>query len=190
MARPREFDVETVLDKAVEVFRTKGYSAASVDDLENATGLGRASLYGAFGDKHALYLAALRRYDAVQSGRMIAALDAETTGRRAVARFFQLAIAQCARNPSGCLIANAAMERAEADSGVARCAADNRRRLEGALQSALLRGRADGSLKARGDARAAARFLFSSVLGLRALAKSGGTPAQMREVAEIALGAV
>jgi hypothetical protein len=58
------------------------------------------------------------------------------------------------------------------------------------VHAAILRGRADGSLKSRGDARAAARFLFGAVLGLRTLAKSGCSAAQLREVAEIALDAV
>ena len=190
MARPRGFDSDLVLDKTAEVFRAKSYASASVDDLEKATGLRRASLYGAFGDKHALYLATLRRYDATRAARLLAELDAAPSGRKALERFFSLALAECARDPSGCLLANAAMERSAVDDAAARCVADNRRRLEGALHAALLRGRADGSLRPRRDARAAARFLFTAVLGLRALAKSGGTPAQLREVAKIALSAV
>jgi TetR/AcrR family transcriptional repressor of nem operon len=187
MARPREFDAEVVLDKAVEVFRAKGYASSSIEDLEKATRLGRASLYGAFGDKHALYLAALRRYDATLGVRVVAELDAAPTGRRALERLFALVVAQCASDPSGCLIANAAMERGASDAGAARCVADNRRRLEGAIHAAVLRGRADKSLKPRADASASARFLFSVVLGLRALAKSGCTRAQLREVADLAL---
>lgn len=190
MARPRGFDSALILDKAAETFRAKGYASASVDDLEKATGLRRASLYGAFGDKHALYLAALRRYDATRAARLIAELDAAPTGRKALERFFTAALTECARDSSGCLLANAAMERAAVDAAAARCVADNRRRLEGALHAALLRGRADGSLRARRDARASARFLFAAVLGLRALAKAGGAPAQLREIAEIALAAV
>jgi TetR/AcrR family transcriptional repressor of nem operon len=190
MARPREFDAELVLDKAVEVFRAKGFSSSSVEDLEKATGLRRASLYGAFGDKRALYLATLRRYDATRAVRLVAELDAAPSGRKALTRFFEVALGECAEEPSGCLMANAAMERAVVDAGAARCVADNRRRLEGAVHAAILRGRADGSLRARGDARAAARFLFACVQGLRALAKSGCGPAELRQVAEIALDAV
>ncbi|MBI3566111.1 MAG: TetR/AcrR family transcriptional regulator [Elusimicrobia bacterium] len=190
MGRPRSFDADAVLDKAVETFRAKGYEAASIEDLEKATGLRRASLYGAFHDKHSLYLAALRRYDATRAVRMIAELDAQPTGRRALERLFELVVAQCAADPSGCLIANAAMERGNSDAGAARCIGDNRRRVEGALHAAVLRGRADGSLKGRGDAGAKARLLFSVVLGLRALAKSGCTRAQLKEVSDLALETV
>ncbi len=187
MGRPRSFDADVVLDKAVETFRAKGYESASIEDLEKATGLRRASLYGAFKDKHSLYLAALRRYDATNAVRMLEELDAQPTGRRALERLFEIVVAQCAADPSGCLIANAAMERGNTDHGAARCIADNRRRIEGALHAALLRGRADGTLKGKGDAAGAARLLFSVVLGLRTLAKSGCTRAQLREVADLAL---
>lgn len=187
MARPRSFDAEEVLDLAVETFRAKGYAAASIEDLEKSTGLRRASLYGAFQDKHSLYLAALRRYDATRAVRMIADLDAQPTGRRAVARLFELVVAQCAADPSGCLIANAAMDRGNIDAGAARCIADHRRRIEGALHAALLRGRADGSLKGRGAPAATARLLFCVVQGMRTLAKSGGGRAELREVAALAL---
>jgi len=190
VARPREFDAEIVLDKAAEVFRAKGYASSSLEDLEKATGLARASLYGAFGDKHALYLATLRRYDATRAVRVVAELDAAPNGRKALERLFQIVVAECAADPSGCLIANAAMERGGSDAGASRCVADNRRRIEGAVHAALLRGRADGSLRGRGDARAAARFLFAATLGVRSLAKSGCGAAQLREVAEIALAAV
>jgi len=59
--RPRSFDADEALDKARAVFWNLGYAATSLDDLAEATGLNRPSLYGAFGDKHALYMAALER---------------------------------------------------------------------------------------------------------------------------------
>ena len=59
--RPRTFDADEVLNKARAVFWNLGYAATSLDDLAAATGLNRPSLYGAFGDKHALYMAALQR---------------------------------------------------------------------------------------------------------------------------------
>ena len=64
MGRPREFDVDDALDRAMRVFWAKGYQGASLDDLLAAMGIGRGSLYKAFGDKRSLYLAALQRYDA------------------------------------------------------------------------------------------------------------------------------
>ena len=62
MARPRKFDESDVIAAARDEFRDRGYAATSVDDLTAATGLGKGSLYGAFGDKHSIYLRALDDY--------------------------------------------------------------------------------------------------------------------------------
>ncbi len=189
MGRPRSFDADAVLDKAVETFRSKGYDGTSVDDLERATGLRRASLYGAYGDKRALYLAALRRYDATRTVRMLSRLNEAKNGKAALELLFSIVLTECAGDPGGCLMGNAANERGAHDAGVARCVADNRRRLEGGLTAAVLRGKADGSLRGNGDARETARFLLAAVLGMRALAKSGATRAELSGVLRSALAA-
>ncbi|MEU0547314.1 TetR/AcrR family transcriptional regulator [Micromonospora sp. NPDC005979] len=62
MARPRNFDEQTVIEAAVRVFRTGGYTGTSLDDISGATGVGRGSLYASFGDKHAVFMKALREY--------------------------------------------------------------------------------------------------------------------------------
>jgi len=80
----------------------------------------------------------------------------------------------------------AALERGARDAQAARCVADHRRRIEGALHATLLRGRADGSLKSRAGAAKTARLLLTVVFGLRLLAKSGGSPAELAEVARLA----
>ena len=187
MARPRSFDSDVVLDKAVEAFRGKGFDGTSVEDLEKATGLGRASLYGAYGDKRALYLAALRRYQGTKDISLLQTLSAAKTGRAAIEKLLSVVIEEAAGDPCGCLLANAASERAAHDARVARCVEDNRRRVEGALLAAVLRGRADGSVKARGEARASARFLFAATLGLRALGRTGCDRSELRAAAGEAL---
>ena len=187
MARPRSFDSNVVLDRAAQAFREKGFDGASVEDLEKATGLRRASLYGAFGDKRALYLAALKRYQGTQGVNLLEQLNAAKSGRAAIERLFTITIDEAAGDPCGCLLANAASERSAHDDRVARCVEDNRRRVEGALLAAVLRGRADGSVKARGEAKASARFLFASVLGLRALGRTGCDRAELKAAASEAL---
>lgn len=187
MARPRSFDSDVVLDKAVQTFRAKGFDGASVEDLEKATGLRRASLYGAFGDKRALYLAALKRYQGTRGVALLETLNAAKSGRAAIEALLKITLDEAAGDPCGCLLANAASERAAHDDGVARCVEDNRRRVEGALLAAVLRGRADGSVKARGEARASARFLFAAILGVRALARTGCGIAELKAVASEAL---
>lgn len=187
MARPRSFDSDSVLDKAVETFRAKGFDGTSIEDLEKSTGLRRASLYGAYGDKRALYLAALKRYQGTKGVRLLETLNAARSGRAAIETLFAIVIDEAVGDPGGCLLANAASERSAHDDRVARCVEDNRRRVEGALLAAVLRGRADGSVKERGEAKASARFLFAATLGIRGLARTGCDRAELRAVAEEAL---
>jgi len=187
MARPRSFDFDTVLDKAVETFREKGFDGTSIEDLEKATALRRASLYGAFGDKRALYLSALNRYQRTKGVRLLEELNAAKTGRAAIERMFVIVLDEATGDTAGCLLANAASERAAHDDRVARCVEDNRRRVEGALIAAVLRGRSDGSVRVRGELRVAARFLFAVILGVRALARTGCGRAELKSVCGEAL---
>jgi TetR/AcrR family transcriptional regulator, transcriptional repressor for nem operon len=190
MARPRQFDPVAALDKAAEAFRARGFEGTSIEDLEKATGLRRASLYGAYGDKKALYLAALRRYDAAAGAALQAELDARPSGRAALERLFAAVLEAATVDPCGCLLANAANDGSAREPGVARCLDANRRRMEGQLLAQLLRGRADGSLKLRLEPRAASRFLFAVILGLRTLAKTGAGRDELAEVARAAMGAL
>jgi len=74
MPRPREFDIDTALERAMQVFWAKGYESTSLDDLCEATGVGRSSLYSAFNDKRDLYLRALDHYENASAARIAAAL--------------------------------------------------------------------------------------------------------------------
>jgi TetR/AcrR family transcriptional repressor of nem operon len=187
MGRPRSFDADAVLDKAAQTFRAKGFEGTSIDDLERATGLRRASLYGAYGDKRALYLASLKRYEGERSESFSTTLCAGKEGRAAIECLFRTVVAEAADDPCGCLIANAASDQGSRDAKVARCIEENRRRMEDAILTAVTRGRKDGSVSARGDVRARARFLFAAMLGIRALAKTGCGRAELQAVADEAL---
>lgn len=99
--RPRSFDVDEVLDKARAVFWNLGYAAASLDDLAAATGLNRPSLYAAFGDKHALYMAALERSRAEMTGALGAALETQAPLRALLEAIYDRAIAAYRRGDEG-----------------------------------------------------------------------------------------
>jgi len=122
--------------------------------------------------------------------RVLSELQAAPSGRRAIEGLFRMIVGHCLSDPNGCLMANAAMERGISDAQAASCIAQNRRRTEDALRAVIARGRRDGSLKCGADVPALARYLFSVMLGLRGLAKSGCTGVQLREVAEQALKAL
>lgn len=97
IGRPREFDVNKALDRALKVFWRKGYEGASLPDLTRAMGINRPSLYAAFGNKEALFRKALDRYAAVSAGHIREALN-EPTARAVVERLL-LGTAELLTNP-------------------------------------------------------------------------------------------
>ena len=106
--RPRSFCQERALDAAVHVFWEKGYDGASLDDLTRAMGIGRPSLYGAFGDKRALFLAALERYGATVGSCGVVALGEHDDVREAVKAFLERVLRAQTDAPGGCLVGGAA----------------------------------------------------------------------------------
>lgn len=116
--RPRSFDPEEVLDAAVLVFWEKGYDGASIEDLTEAMGINRPSLYSTFGSKRELFIQAIDRYAATHGNRAFSAFRLEPDNRKAVERFFEASI-ECATEdgkPRGCLINTIATEAAENDA--------------------------------------------------------------------------
>ena len=119
MARPREFDIDIALERAMHVFWAKGFEAASLDDLCEATALSRSSLYGAFGGKRDLLLRSLERY-AERGTARIAAILAVPPIRDALATLLREFIDQIVAGPgrTGCFIGNCAAELGRRDRTV------------------------------------------------------------------------
>src|SRR5215469_11280107 len=99
MARPREFDSDSALESAMQVFWAKGYEATSLDDLCEATGLSRSSLYGTFGDKHDLLLRSLERYSERGSARIAATLEEAPSLREGLMQLLSEFIDQIVAGP-------------------------------------------------------------------------------------------
>lgn len=106
--RPRTFCQNEALDAAVRVFWQHGYAGASLDDLTRAMGIGRPSLYAAFGDKRALFLAALERYGATVGSCGIVGLGEHGDVREAVTAFLSRLLASNTHEPRGCLVGSSA----------------------------------------------------------------------------------
>lgn len=188
MARTKEFDREAVLDKAMRLFWRQGYEAASLHDLTAAMGIGRQSLYDTFGDKHALYLAALDRYCATVGGSLFAPLAEPGPVRAAVRRVFELAIeGSLGEGRHGCLMANAIAELAPHDRDVACRAEANFEEAEEAFRRALERGQATGEVDSYHDARALALYLFNALQGLRLTAKTTPDRRVLDEIVAVTL---
>lgn len=119
--RPRSFDADEVLDKARAVFWNLGYAATSLDDLASATGLNRPSLYAAFGDKHALYMAALERSAREGTAALTTALKTEAPLRAILGVIFDRTVDIYRRGEvgqRGCFLIGTAVTQAVDDAAV------------------------------------------------------------------------
>lgn len=188
MARPKEFDRDEALDRALDVFWAKGFEATSVQDLVDATGVQRQSLYDTFGDKHALYLTALRRYGD-RTAEWASTLERPPGSPLAQLRKTFLWAAQDGTpDGRGCMLVNASQERAGACPEVQACVQQSVRRLERAFLALIEHARDAGEVPAGIDARGAARTLVTLLWGLRAMTRGQTSEAWLRSVVDSSLG--
>jgi len=175
MARPREFDEHQVIESLMKIFWDKGYEATTMQDLVKASGLLKGSLYGAFGDKQTLYLAALRHYNRTRIQASIEILNGEGSARQKIARLFDNVIESTKRGlfAGGCLLCNASLEKAMNDKQVKNEVKTTIRRLKVAIMDALKMEDVNED-----QAASLAAFIVSAYFGTRVLAK-GGAPAAM-----------
>lgn len=187
--RPREFDVDEALDKAVLVFCERGYHATSIGDLTEATGLASGSLYKAFKDKRGLYVAALTHYKESRDAELRAALAAGRTGlervRAALGHYAEASHGE--RGRLGCLVINSATELATFDAELGRWVAQSLRRNETLLAGLLREGLADGSVPPHVDPVVTGRLLLCLIQGMRVVGKTGVTRKDTLALVDVAL---
>ncbi|MFD7667012.1 TetR/AcrR family transcriptional regulator [Streptomyces sp. NPDC059788] len=181
MARPRKFDEERAVDAAMNAFLAAGYEATSTQDLCEATGLGRSSIYNTFKSKHDLFERALDHYMADRNGELFALLESDLPVREKLrTHLLRVVDEECDSDGTrrGCLVVNTAIEVAARDEEVAgELARDYRLRLE-AVRAAIASGQRDGDIDADKDARTLAHLFIAAVGGLRVSARCGaGRPA-------------
>ena len=188
MARPREFDRGEALKRALAVFWEKGYEATSTDDLVRAMGIGRQSMYDTFGDKHQLYLEALRLYEA-NSGAELFKRIYETPSPFVAICDYILSIADgtSADRARGCFYVNATNELAPSDPDVAAVIRTSSARCEAAFERILREAKQSGEVNRSVDERVGARFLLATIRGLRVSAQAGVGPDDLRAIATLAL---
>ncbi|MET8290847.1 helix-turn-helix domain-containing protein [Streptomyces sp. NPDC051639] len=190
MARTKEFDPDAALQSALELFWRRGYEATSMADLVEHLGVGRASIYATFGNKHDLYLKALDRYQQARNPQLLRELSQPGPALpavRAVVRRFATEAATGERRLSGCFVTNTATELAPHDTDAARRVEHNWDHLETLLHAALVRAEAQGELPAGRDPLALARMLLVLMQGLRVVGKASTDPARVQDAAEQAL---
>src|SRR6202166_2783726 len=152
MGRPRSFDIDRALDRALVVFWRKGYEGTSLSDLTKAVGVNRPSLYAAFGDKEALFRKALDRYAKGPAAYLREALNQPTA--RAVAQALLLGAADLLtdpQHPSGCLMVQGALVCGEASDGIRQELVTQRLAGEAAIRRRFKRAKTEGDLPAESN---------------------------------------
>ena len=176
MGRPREFDVDRAVERAMRLFWQKGYDATSLTDLTDAMGINAPSLYAAFGDKAGLFRAALDRYQQLEATTYVNDALGQPTARAFVERLLGGA-ADNQTNPRhpGCLMVQGALMGRSSDATTQREIRRRRARGQALVQERLMRAQRDGDLSSRADPRALARFVVAVIRGMAVEAGGGAT---------------
>ena len=174
MARTKDFDENEVLTKAIQLFWLKGYNGTSMQDLVDALGISRSSLYDTYTDKHTLFVKALESYQSTGAGKIQEIIDHTTSAKETVKKLLELATDDllCDKQQKGCFMVNAEIEVAPHDAEVSTLVCKNDQQMENAFYLVIQKGKDSGEIKNQQDARALARFIFNTVKGMRVTAKS------------------
>ena len=192
MARTRGFDEQAVIADAMSVFWQRGFEATSIDDLVQATGINRSSMYGAFGSKEGLLLAALDHYVMSINRERLKLLDGPGTVRECLSAYFDSLIGFSTGEGRGlgCMLTNTAIELSPRNARVRKKLKAIFCEIEGAFQKLLERGQAAGEIAPDKDIQALAHFFLTTVQGLRVVSRISADPLSMQETVTAALCAL
>jgi TetR/AcrR family transcriptional regulator, transcriptional repressor for nem operon len=187
MARPKEFDQDKALHKAIRLFSQQGFAATSTDDLMRVMDIGRQSMYDTFGDKRALFLKSLQAYVTESVGSIKATLEepgsALTAVRNAIVCF---ATRKDLTSTDGCMGMNAICEFGQRDDEVNGILREAARKQREALKDVLTRAKTQAELDSDADVDSLADFFESTLAGIRMAAKSGKSRQALRNIATLA----
>ncbi|EIC86106.1 TetR/AcrR family transcriptional regulator [Serratia sp. M24T3] len=181
--------MDQALDKAILVFSERGYHASSINDLTQAMELAAGSVYKAFKDKRAIFIAAFDRYKLVRNAQLAQAISSAVTGRAQLeaALMFYAESAQGAQGILGCLVVNGATELATFDEEIAQKVRVSLANSEKMLSGLIAAGKQDGSIMATADEQVLGRALLSVTQGMRVIGKTGRSREDMQAVVSAAL---
>ena len=187
--RPREFDLDLALDKAIGAFSENGYHAASLGKLTTAMEIAEGSLYKAFRDKRGVFLAAFERYVMLRSERLAQELANTRTGRDKV-RAILAVYAEYSHGKTGrrgCFVVGSVVDLASSDPEMTKRVAAVLASQERRLVEFIREGQEDGSVSSRVDAAVTARLLLCVVQGMRVLGKTGRSREEMSSLVDSTL---
>ncbi|MER7077318.1 transcriptional regulator, TetR family [Saccharopolyspora kobensis] len=196
MARPRLFDEDRALEAAMRTFWANGYEATSTQDLCEATGLGRSSIYNTFSSKHDLFIRALVRYVETTTANQLEILD--DAGRSELDRIralFGVVVDSELENQQdgrsvGCLTVNTVVELAGRDAEAAQVLDRDAERRLNSLRMVIEAGQRSGSITSTRDAAALAAYVNAVIGGMRIASQAGAGQAVLSAIAETAMDAL
>jgi len=192
MARTKDFDEQDVLKKAIQLFSRKGYAATSMQDLVEALGISRSSLYDTFGDKHQLYLKALMSYKQENIEQLECKMEQATSMKEAIRNLLEGTVKDLLQDKQqkGCLLTNAGVELASQDRDVRTLVCQGEEQMEELLLQALIKGQESGEISSQQSAQSMARFLSNTIKGFQVAVKSNRDPAFFADIIRVAIQAL
>ena len=189
--RPRSFDRDAALRRAMEVFWVKGYEGASISDLTGAMGIGSPSLYAAFGSKEALFREAIELYGRIEGPEIWDAVENAPDARAAVEGFLTATAHSFSRpgKPRGCMVVLSQLNTTEASASVCAALRENRAQGQSGLEARLRRAIGDGDLPPSVDVAALAAFYLTVQQGMSIQARDGASEDRLLAVAKGAMAA-
>lgn len=191
IGRPRSFDPDAVVERALDCFWSNGFEATSMRDLLSCTGLSKSSLYESFGSKRALFERCLTSYREVRVARMSERLAAAGSGLAFIREMLESVALESGKGiPRGCLVMNTAGEFSQKDPEVARLIGESIAAFTEVFRRAVKRAQKEGEIPLHKDATRLARFIVTNMSGLRTLAKAGTSARDLRSTAQMVIEAL
>jgi TetR/AcrR family transcriptional repressor of nem operon len=192
MARTKDFDENEVLTKAIQLFWHKGYNGTSMQDLVDALGISRSSLYDTYTDKHTLFVKALESYQHSGATKIQAIINLSGSAREAVQKLLEFTTNDMLddKQQKGCFMVNAEVEVAPHDVEVNTLVCKNDQQMEDAFYQVIQKGKDTGEIGSQQDARALARFIFNAAKGMRVTAKSTTDKAVFDDIIKLTVSAL
>ena len=189
MARPKTFEREEILEKAMNLFWKQGYHATSMDDLVKYVGINRASIYNSFGNKKAIFNQAFAHYRQINLQRLKDLFESQSSIKEGFQQLFAQTISNCQQDgeKKGCFVVNNVTELANKDPEMYSLLVQNKKEVEELFAIYLREGQKKGDISQTHQVEDLASFLFTVYSGLKVMEKLQPTPANLKGMISTAL---
>lgn len=191
LGRPQQFDEGKVLSSAMNTFWALGYESASLQDLLEATGLSKSSLYQAFGDKEALFLTCLEKYRLDMKEQLLTQLSLSKSGLGFIEQVLLSSAEEAGLpHPRGCLVMNTAAEIGLGNSKISKEVEKGVQTFKEVFQTALQKAEKEGMLSRGADLEGMALFIVSSLSGLKSMVKAGASKDSVEQIVKVTMNSI